>query len=80
MPKGGAEEVSDQETVARLNVKINPHTSASLRDVCDRKQISFTEAVRQAIAVWHFIESAVFRGASVQIVEADGSRSQIFIP
>ena len=81
MPQGEDEDAASvDQTLARLNVKINPYTATALRDVCGRKQISFTEAIRQAIAVWRFMEDAIFRGASVQIVEPDGSRSQILIP
>jgi hypothetical protein len=80
MPRQRGEAAASESSLNRLNVKINPSTASSIRAVCGWKQISLTEAVRQAIGVWRFIEEALRRGASVQIVEPDGSKSQIFIP
>lgn len=53
----------------RLSVNLAPDVAAVLTEWADRKQISATEAVRRAIAVWHFVETEIAAGNRLAVVE-----------
>jgi hypothetical protein len=73
--KGDAEvtnvtqERTKKPTSARLSVNINEETAEQLQQTAARKQISYTEAVRRAIAVWSFIEDEIKDSKIVQVVD-----------
>lgn len=58
-----------EDQVTRLNVNINAETASLLRRVAKARGISYTEAVRRAIAVWAFIEDEFAANHRVQIVD-----------
>lgn len=60
----------DTETgIVRLNVNLNAETAAALRAIAKERDISFTEAVRRAIAVYSFIDSETRHGRKVQTTD-----------
>jgi hypothetical protein len=62
----GAEE-SDQ--LVRLSVNLGPAVADTLKGYASRKGVSVTEAVRRAISILAYIDSAQNRGASLNIEE-----------
>ena len=56
----------------RLSVNITPETAAALKQVAERKNMTVTECVRRAVAVWKLVEDETAQGHRVQI--DDGSR------
>jgi predicted transcriptional regulator len=55
--------------VTRLNINLSEETAASLRELAEARGISFTEAVRRAIAIYKFVEDEVAAGNQVQSVD-----------
>lgn len=65
-------ETSTQEQqLVRLSVNMNPETAAALKEFAASKHLSYTEAVRRAIAIAKYIEDEVQEGRRVQTVDAD---------
>ena len=65
------QERTKKSTSARLSVNINEETARQLQQTATRKGISYTEAVRRAIAVWSFIEDEIQDSKIVQVVDPD---------
>lgn len=69
-------EAPDQQDTAapppRLNVNLNEETAELLRRVAKARGISYTEAVRRAIAVWAFVEDEVEQKHRVQSYDPEG--------
>ena len=61
-----------EERLVRLHVNLNRPTATALDEVAERKDLSRTEAVRQAIGTWKWLDEIVMRGGRIQIVEKDG--------
>ena len=68
---------SSTPPVARVTVNLPARVWKDLADLADRKQISKTDALRQAIATAVCIEQAREDGASVIIERADGTRERM---
>lgn len=60
-----------KSTSVRLSVNINDDTARQLQQTAARKGISYTEAVRRAIALWSFIEDEIHESKIVQVVDPD---------
>jgi hypothetical protein len=56
----------ETEGLVRLNVNLNAETAAALREMATEKGISFTEAVRRAIAISKFIDDEINEGRKIQ--------------
>lgn len=69
--------MSATSEVVRLSVNLHPEVAAVLRRWAERNNISSTEAVRRAIAVWDLVESTYERGDRVAIVEGRGMREML---
>jgi hypothetical protein len=64
--------------ITRLSVNINSDVANALKDVAARRQISITEAVRRAVAIWKFVEDENLKGNTIQVVNhADNSVKEI---
>ncbi|PPF18367.1 CopG family transcriptional regulator [Rathayibacter sp. AY1A7] len=50
---------------------MNPETAAALKEFAQAKRLSYTEAVRRAIAIAKYIEDEVREGRKIQTVDAD---------
>jgi hypothetical protein len=79
-----AQEVVDKPTggapsppVARVTVNLPARVWNDLTSMAERKQISKTEALRQAISTHAIIDRAREEGARVVIERADGTREVI---
>lgn len=57
--------------LVRLNVNLNQETAAALKDLAAKENISYTEAVRRAIAVFKFIEDEQAEGRKIQTMDAN---------
>lgn len=70
-------DTSTTADVVRLSINLAPDVAAILRDWAGRKSISATEAVRRAIAVWHFVESEKAKGNRIAVIEGSGKNERI---
>ena len=62
--------------LTRLNVNLNQETAAALKAIAARENISLTEAVRRAIAIFKFVEDEQAEGRKIQTMEADESNKR----
>lgn len=60
-----------QQELVRLSVNMNPETAEALKELANSKHLSYTEAVRRAIAIAKYINDEVNEGRKVQTVDAD---------
>ena len=65
-----------QGAVVRLSVNVSPVVADTIKSIAKRNGISVTEAVRRAISVLEYIDSAQRRGASINIQE-DGVLTEV---
>lgn len=70
-------EVQPQERLTRLHVNLNRPTATALKEVAEQRDLSVTEAVRQAIGTYRWFDQALRRGARVQLVEPDGQVREV---
>lgn len=56
---------SDDMLQTRLNVNINSHTAAALKDYAEKHDVSLTEAVRRLVGVGNLIANAQDEGKDV---------------
>jgi len=59
--------------LVRLSVNLNQESADALKAVSEKKGISYTEAVRRAIAIGKFVDDAVAVGSTIQVVDANGN-------
>ncbi len=64
------QEESDQPP-PRLNVNMNQETALLLRRVAASRGISYTEAIRRAVAVWAFVEDEIAAKHRVQAYDPE---------
>lgn len=69
------------EDITRLNVNINAETADALRRIAEARGISYTEAVRRAIAVWAFVEDELAADRRIQVFDpaSDTQRELVFV-
>jgi hypothetical protein len=65
-----------EPALVRLNVNLNKETAAALKDITDKQGISFTEAVRRAIALLKFIDDERTAGRKIQIMDSNGKNKR----
>ncbi|MFI8634209.1 ribbon-helix-helix protein, CopG family [Microbacterium sp. NPDC077663] len=65
-----ARRTATQELV-RLSVNMNPETADALKELAASRHLSYTEAVRRAIAIAKYIDDEVKEGRKVQTVDED---------
>lgn len=58
------------DKITRLSVNINADAARALKSVAARRQISITEAIRRAIAIYKFVEDESARGNTIQVVNS----------
>lgn len=58
--------------LSRLNVNVNRPTQEALRELSDRRGVTTTEVIRQAVGTLKYLDEAAARGARIQILESDG--------
>jgi hypothetical protein len=74
-PPASADSVADADTV-RLSINLAPGVAETLKGYARRKGVSATEAIRRAISVLAYVDSAQNRGASINIQE-DGTLREV---
>jgi hypothetical protein len=73
--KEGRSVAEDQrDKLTRLHVNLNRQTADALRDIAERKEISATEVIRQAVGTLKWIEEVHARGGFVEVTEPDGRK------
>jgi hypothetical protein len=81
-PRGGETATSGDaagERLVRLSVNLGPEVADQLKEYAGRKGVSVTEAVRRAIAILAFVDSAQARGASVNLKEGGALKEVLFL-
>jgi len=63
----------------RLTVNLNPETAAALREIVENRNISFTEAIRRAVAIYKLIEDETAQGHKIQINEGTKVREVVLL-
>lgn len=59
------------QDLVRLSVNMNPETAAALKEFAASKHLSYTEAIRRAIAIAKYIDDEVQDGRKVQTVDEE---------
>jgi len=59
------------QNLVRLSVNMNPETAEALKEFAASKHLSYTEAVRRAIAIAKYIDDEISEGRKVQTVDPD---------
>lgn len=67
------------DPLVRLSVNLSPEVADELKQYASRKGISLTEAVRRAITVLTFVDSAQSRGASLHIEEGGALKEVLLL-
>lgn len=67
------------EEVVRLSINLAPDVAQVLTDWAQKKQISATEAVRRAIAVWNFVETEIANGNKIAVSDGSAFREVIVL-
>jgi hypothetical protein len=63
----------------RLTVNINPETLAAIKAIASQREITYTETIRRAVAVYKLIEEEVARGHSILIKDGKNIREVILV-
>jgi hypothetical protein len=63
----------------RLNVNLNAETANALKQIAEERQISVTEAVRRAVAVYDYIDSESRKGRRIQTSNQDREDIREFV-
>lgn len=61
------------QQLVRLSVNMNPETAEALKEFAANRHLSYTEAVRRAIAIAKYLDDEVSEGRKVQTVDPDRS-------
>ncbi len=83
--EGGNVSDEDQEPAAkkerptRLSVNINRETVEALKEITDNHDISYTEAIRRAVAVYKLIDDETRQGSRVKIENGRQIREVLLI-
>lgn len=59
------------QELVRLSVNMNPETAEALKELASSRHLSYTEAIRRAIAIAKYIDDEVREGRKVQTVDDD---------
>ena len=63
--------------LSRLNINVNRLTQEALRELSDRRGVTTTEVIRQAVGTLKYLDDAATRGARIQFVEPDGRVAEL---
>lgn len=63
--------VNTDTALVRLNVNLNKETAAALREIADEQGVSYTEAVRRAIAIYKYVVDEQAAGRKIQTMDAN---------
>src|SRR5438132_12815485 len=55
----------------RLSVNLNPEAAAALKAYTEKRHVSYTEAIRRAIAILRFLDEEVSAGREVQVTDGE---------
>lgn len=58
-------------TLRRINANFSPEISAVLEELADKKGVSMTEVLRQAVSLEKYVSDAQDRGGRVLVQEGD---------
>jgi len=55
----------------RLSINLNPEAAEALRAYTDKRHITYTEAVRRAIAILKFVDDELSAGREIQVTDGE---------
>lgn len=67
-------------TATRLSVNLSPEVADALGSIADEHSITITEAVRRAISIQNYVETALQQGAKILVAEPDGHVRELLFP
>jgi hypothetical protein len=67
-------------TQTKLSININEETGQALARIVKRRSISYTEAIRRAVAIYGLIENEAATGARILIRSGDTLRELTLLP
>lgn len=70
-PEKATETRPTTQNLIRLSVNMNPETAELLKKFAGDKHLSYTEAIRRAIAIAKYIEDEVAEGRKIQTVDPE---------
>jgi hypothetical protein len=73
----GAAQRGDTTDTVRLSVNLGPAVADRLKDYTKRNGVTATEAIRRAISLLDFADSARGRGAYLNVREKDGTLKEV---
>jgi L-serine deaminase len=72
-PREEARREGSMDKVTRLSINLSREAAAALKDIKEKRGLSYTEAIRRAIAVYKFVEDETAKGHRIQVV-GDGDK------
>ncbi len=66
-------------TYTRLNINLNAEAAAALKEYIERRHITYTEAIRRAIALLKFIDDEMLAGHELQIFDGETVRKIVLV-
>ncbi|MDQ6603397.1 MAG: ribbon-helix-helix protein, CopG family [Chloroflexota bacterium] len=63
--------------VTKVTVNLPDESVQALKAIADQRQITMTEALRQAIASEQFLQAEIQKGSTVIVQDADNTQRQI---
>lgn len=51
----------------KISIYLNPEAAATLKNYTEKRDISYTEAVRRAIAILKFVDDEISAGHEIQV-------------
>ncbi|QSL99811.1 RelB-like antitoxin [Gordonia phage ODay] len=61
--------MSEPQDVVRLSVNLTPEIAASLRSTAKDKGLNVTDAVNDAVAVWHHLQAMIAQGHTIAVIK-----------
>lgn len=63
----------------RLSINLNPEAAEALKMYTDKRHITYTEAVRRAIAILKFIDDEMSAGREIQVSDGETVQKVILV-
>ncbi|MBN6035242.1 CopG family transcriptional regulator [Amycolatopsis sp. 195334CR] len=75
-PQGGPASADDY---TKLSVYLNPEAAAALKEYTSKRNISYTEAIRRAIAILKFVDEELAAGHELQVNDGESVQKILLV-
>ena len=69
----------DTTGFTRLSINLNAEATQALKAYTDKRQISYTEAVRRAIAILKFVDDEMSAGHELQVFDGESIQKVLLV-